>query len=131
MLTVHAHSCTQTDVLVPVPVCALCVQGDVVAVSPNFNHVLPQIFERPEAYEPDRFMPPRDEDKKKPFAYMGFGGGRHACIGQNFAYLQVRSPDSPTQPVCRLLLSHYGVQLGPSSARVCPIFACLQMGNSA
>lgn len=65
--------------------------GDVVAVSPNFNHVLPQIFERPESYEPDRFMPPRDEDKKKPFAYMGFGGGRHACIGQNFAYLQIKS----------------------------------------
>jgi hypothetical protein len=31
----------------------------------------------------------RDEDKKKPFSYMGFGGGRHACIGQHFAYLQV------------------------------------------
>lgn len=59
------------------------------AVSPNFNHVLPQIFERPLSYEPDRFAPPRDEDKKKPFSYMGFGGGRHACIGQNFAYLQV------------------------------------------
>lgn len=70
---------------------ACCVlQGDVVAVSPNFNHVLPQVFERPLSYEPDRFMPPRDEDKKKPFSYMGFGGGRHACIGQNFAYLQVR-----------------------------------------
>lgn len=67
-----------------------CVlQGDVVAISPNFNHVLPQIFERPLSFEPDRFNPPRDEDKKKPFSYMGFGGGRHACIGQNFAYLQV------------------------------------------
>lgn len=65
--------------------------GDVVAVSPNFNHVLPTVFERPLAYEPDRFSPPRDEDKKKPFSYMGFGGGRHACIGQNFAYLQIKS----------------------------------------
>jgi sterol 14-demethylase len=70
----------------------LCIlQGDVVAISPNFNHVLPQIFERPLSYEPERFSPPRDEDKKKPFSYMGFGGGRHACIGQNFAYLQVSS----------------------------------------
>jgi sterol 14-demethylase len=66
----------------------------VVAVSPNFNHVLPTVFERPLAYEPDRFSPPRDEDKKKPFSYMGFGGGRHACIGQNFAYLQVGMPAS-------------------------------------
>jgi sterol 14-demethylase len=62
-----------------------------VAVSPNFNHVLPHVFANPTAYEPERFAAPRDEDKKKPFAWMGFGGGRHACIGQNFAYLQVRA----------------------------------------
>lgn len=75
-----------------------------VAVSPNFNHVLPQVFERPLSYEPDRFAPPRDEDKKKPFAYMGFGGGRHACIGQNFAYLQVQLRYHPAsaQPASHL-----------------------------
>lgn len=77
-----------------------------VAVSPNFNHVLPQIFERPLSYEPDRFAPPRDEDKKKPFSYMGFGGGRHACIGQNFAYLQVRAQLLPHLPCASQLCSH-------------------------
>jgi hypothetical protein len=89
-------------------VLAAYVQGDVVAVSPNFNHVLPQIFERPESYEPDRFMPPRDEDKKKPFAYMGFGGGRHACIGQNFAYLQVRTPDLTQSAILRFAVNKTG-----------------------
>lgn len=51
--------------------------------------MLPTVFDRPLSYEPDRFAPPREEDKRKPFSFIGFGGGRHACIGQNFAYLQV------------------------------------------
>jgi sterol 14-demethylase len=53
--------------------------------------MLPTVFKDPEVYEPARFLPPREEDKAKPFSYVGFGGGRHACIGQNFAYLQVCS----------------------------------------
>ncbi|GBF88206.1 sterol 14 desaturase [Raphidocelis subcapitata] len=65
--------------------------GDIVAASPNFAHVLPSVFDRPLAYEPDRFAAPREEDKKKPFSFIGFGGGRHACIGQNFAYLQIKA----------------------------------------
>ncbi len=60
------------------------------AVSPSFNHMLPHVFPQPHQYEPERFAPPREEDKAKPFAFVGFGGGRHACIGSNFAYLQVR-----------------------------------------
>lgn len=59
------------------------------AASPNFSHVLPTVFDNPLGYEPERFAPPREEDRKKPFSFIGFGGGRHACIGQNFAYLQV------------------------------------------
>jgi sterol 14-demethylase len=58
--------------------------------------MLPTVFTDPEVYEPARFLPPREEDKAKPFSYLGFGGGRHACIGQNFAYLQVRSTSHHT-----------------------------------
>lgn len=39
-----------------------------------------------------RYEAPREEDKVKPFSYVGFGGGRHGCMGTNFAYLQVRFP---------------------------------------
>ncbi|PNW86578.1 hypothetical protein CHLRE_02g092350v5 [Chlamydomonas reinhardtii] len=65
-------------------------KGDVVAASPNFSHMLPQCFNNPKAYDPDRFAPPREE-QNKPYAFIGFGAGRHACIGQNFAYLQIKS----------------------------------------
>lgn len=66
-------------------------KGDVVAVSPNFSHTLPQIFKNPLEFQPDRFAAPREEDKVKNFSYIGFGGGRHACLGSNFAYLQIKT----------------------------------------
>ena len=65
--------------------------GDIVAASPNFSHVLPTVFSDPLKYDPERFAPPREEDKQKPFSFIGFGGGRHACIGSNFAYLQIKA----------------------------------------
>jgi cytochrome P450 len=67
----------------------LC-QGDVVAASPNFSHMLPQVFKEPTKYDPWRFAQPREE-QNKPYSFIGFGAGRHACIGQNFAFLQVRA----------------------------------------
>lgn len=62
-----------------------------VAASPSFSHMLPSVFKDPASYQPDRFAPPREEDKAKAFSFIGFGGGRHACIGSNFAYLQIKS----------------------------------------
>ena len=65
-------------------------QGTIVATSPAFAHRLSDVFSEPLAYQPDRYLPPRSEDKAAPFSYIGFGGGRHACLGQNFAYLQIK-----------------------------------------
>ncbi|KAF5835426.1 sterol 14 desaturase [Dunaliella salina] len=69
----------------------LIPKGDVVAASPNFSHLLPQVFSEPDRYDPERFAPPREEDKVKPFSFIGFGGGRHGCLGSNFAYLQIKT----------------------------------------
>jgi sterol 14-demethylase len=62
-----------------------------VATSPNFNHILPQVFKDPTAYDPERWVAPRDEDKATPYGFVGFGAGRHSCMGANFAYLQIKS----------------------------------------
>ncbi len=64
-------------------------KGHIVAASPTFSHRLPHVFKDPDAYQPDRFAAPREEDKAMPFSYLGFGGGRHGCMGQNFAFLQI------------------------------------------
>ncbi|EFN54386.1 hypothetical protein CHLNCDRAFT_56217 [Chlorella variabilis] len=66
-------------------------KGHIVAASPTFSHRLPHVFKQPDEYQPDRFLPPREEDKPLPFSYLGFGGGRHGCMGQNFAYLQIKT----------------------------------------
>ncbi|GAB4822084.1 hypothetical protein N2152v2_009130 [Parachlorella kessleri] len=66
-------------------------KGHIVATSPTFSHRLKHVFAEPNAYQPDRYQPPREEDKALPFSYIGFGGGRHGCMGQNFAYLQVKT----------------------------------------
>lgn len=56
------------------------LQNHIVACSPTFSHRLPHVFKQPEQYQPDRFAPPREEDKPIPFSYLGFGGGRHGCM---------------------------------------------------
>lgn len=66
-------------------------QGHVVATSPAYSHRLPHVFSRPDEFDPKRFAAPREEDKAAPFSFIGFGGGRHGCMGSNFAILQVRS----------------------------------------
>jgi len=47
-------------------------------------------FPEPDKFDPDRFAAPREEHKK-PYSYMGFGGGLHSCMGQNFAFVQVKT----------------------------------------
>ncbi|KAK9908024.1 hypothetical protein WJX75_001750 [Coccomyxa subellipsoidea] len=66
-------------------------KGHVVATSPAFAHRLPHVFRNPDEFDPERFVPPREEDKAAPFSFIGFGGGRHGCMGSNFAILQIKS----------------------------------------
>ena len=64
--------------------------GDLAMVAPAVTHRLPHIFADPERYDPDRFAPGREEDRRTQFALIGFGGGKHRCIGSGFAYQQIK-----------------------------------------
>lgn len=67
-------------------------KGHIVATSPAFANRLPHIFKDPDTYDPDRFGPGREEDKAAgAFSYISFGGGRHGCLGEPFAYLQIKA----------------------------------------
>lgn len=66
-------------------------KGHIAATSPAYAHRLSSVFNQPDEFQPDRYEAPREEDKKKPFSYVGFGGGRHGCMGTNFAYLQIKT----------------------------------------
>lgn len=67
-------------------------KGHIVATSPAFANRLPHIFKDPDRYDPDRFAAGREEDKANgAFSYISFGGGRHGCLGEPFAYLQIKA----------------------------------------
>jgi len=65
-------------------------KNDYVVVSPTVSMRQKSTFPNPDTYDPDRYAPPREEHKQ-PYAYLGFGGGMHSCMGQNFAFLQVKT----------------------------------------
>ena len=65
--------------------------GTLAMVSPAVSHRLPHVFADPERFAPDRFAPPACEDKQHQYALIGFGGGKHRCMGKHFAYLQLKA----------------------------------------
>lgn len=67
-------------------------KGRIVATSPTFAHRLEHVYSNPDTFDPERFSPERKEDENYGrFAFIGFGGGRHGCMGEPFAYLQVKA----------------------------------------
>ena len=66
-------------------------KGDMVLVSPSVGMRLSEVYTDPDTFDPDRFGPGREEHKSSPYAYLGFGGGMHSCMGQNFAFVQVKT----------------------------------------
>ena len=64
--------------------------GDLVAVSPAVSNRMPEAFPAPDAYDPDRYAPGREEDKQL-FAWTPFGAGRHRCVGAAFAMMQLKA----------------------------------------
>lgn len=64
--------------------------GSLALASPAVSHRLPSLYAEPERFDPERFAPGREEDRKASYALIGFGGGKHRCIGMAFAYQQIK-----------------------------------------
>ncbi len=80
--------------------------GTMAMVSPAVSHRLPRVFADPERFFPDRFAPPASEDRQHHYALIGFGGGKHACMGKNFAYMQLKA-------IWTVLLDRFDFVAGP------------------
>jgi sterol 14-demethylase len=64
--------------------------GDILISSPPISHRLPTVFSNPAQFDPHRFMAPREEGSGK-YEFQPFGGGRHTCLGERFAFLQIKT----------------------------------------
>ncbi|XP_061753537.1 lanosterol 14-alpha demethylase isoform X2 [Nerophis ophidion] len=65
-------------------------QGHQVCVSPTVNHRLEDTWQQRMEFNPDRYLHDNPAAGEK-FAYVPFGAGRHRCIGENFAYVQIKT----------------------------------------
>lgn len=87
------------------------------------GHRLPTIFKNPDTFDPDRFLPPREEHKRHPYALATFGGGPRTCLGINLADMEVKS-------LAAHVLRKYRLApiLGRSVSQVDALIQCLPEG---
>ena len=72
-----------------------------VSLSPYVLHRHPDFWERPDAFDPERFAPGRDNGRPR-FAYFPFGGGPRQCIGQSMALVEAQLVLATVLARCRL-----------------------------
>jgi sterol 14-demethylase len=66
-------------------------KGDYVAASPAISNRIPEDFPEPDAFDPDRYLKPREEDVLHRWTWIPFGAGRHRCVGAAFATMQIKA----------------------------------------
>jgi cytochrome P450 len=79
--------------------------GSTVIVYVYGAHHAPRYWERPESFQPERFIK-TSEKLRTPFTYLPFGGGPRVCIGNQYAMLQILM-------ILSDLLRRYDFQLVP------------------
>jgi cytochrome P450 len=62
--------------------------GTDVVISPYLLHRNPRLWDNPEGFDPERFLPGNQPAGRPRLAFMPFGGGRRICVGQGFAQLE-------------------------------------------
>ena len=81
--------------------------GTKVFVAPYVMHRLPQYFDTPDQFRPERFTQDFEEQLPR-FAYMPFGGGPRICIGNSFAMMEA-------QLVLATIAQRYTFHLAPQA----------------
>jgi sterol 14-demethylase len=78
--------------------------GALVAASPSVSNRDPQAFADEEAFDPRRYLAPREDDLANPWSWIPFGAGRHRCVGAAFAMMQLKA-------IFSVLLQRYSFEL--------------------
>jgi sterol 14-demethylase len=65
--------------------------GQMVAASPAISNRIAEDFPDPDAFVPDRYDKPRQEDQINRWTWIPVGAGRHRCVGAAFATMQIKA----------------------------------------
>ena len=64
-------------------------KGSLVAFSRYSLHRHPAFWKNPVQFDPQRFKPDHEENKRSTYAYVPLGGGPRFCIGYHFAMMEL------------------------------------------
>ena len=65
--------------------------GALVGATPAVSNRIPEDFPDADAFVPQRYLEPREEDLANPWTWIPFGAGRHRCVGAAFAMMQLKA----------------------------------------
>jgi sterol 14-demethylase len=65
--------------------------GTMVAASPRVSNRIADDFPEPDLFDPARYLDPRQEDLQNRWTWIPFGAGKHRCVGNAFAMMQLKA----------------------------------------
>jgi sterol 14alpha-demethylase len=65
--------------------------GTVIAASPRVSNRIEEDFPRADEFDPGRYIDPRQEDLQNRWTWIPFGAGKHRCVGNAFAMMQMKA----------------------------------------
>ena len=65
--------------------------GQLVGASPRVSNRLASDFPDPDSFDPGRYVDTRQEDLLNRWTWIPFGAGRHRCVGNAFATMQLKA----------------------------------------
>lgn len=66
-------------------------RGTVIAASPRVSNRIEDDFPQAEQFDPGRYVDPRQEDLQNRWTWIPFGAGKHRCVGNAFAMMQMKA----------------------------------------
>jgi sterol 14-demethylase len=83
-------------------------KGTTISVSPAVSNRMPEVFPDPDRFDPGRYKNNPAADRRV-FAWLPFGGGRHRCVGAQFALMQLKT-------IFSVLLRRYSFEMSQPAA---------------
>ncbi|MFE6647417.1 cytochrome P450 [Nocardioides sp. NPDC057772] len=65
--------------------------GTLLAASPRVSNRIEDDFPKAEMFDPSRYLDPRQEDMQNRWTWIPFGAGKHRCVGNAFAMMQMKA----------------------------------------